>query len=179
VILSALAKYVTSKFKDFLPGGIFSEPTDEMKTKMMSVEKHNKFSESVFAYYDNLLRYKPHISTLASEAYIAFSVNKTGQWLKSKSENTSKALVAAARKDVQNLRKQFKLRHEVIREKRREKIQEDRLLKEAAEAKKVRKQENITNDVILYGLWQSQEQVDTMLATISSKVEKVKALKAQ
>ena len=78
VILQALTKYVENKFKEFLPGDIHSQPPEQMKNKVKSVEKHNKFSERFFAYFDNLLRYKPHINTLASEAYTAFAVNRTG-----------------------------------------------------------------------------------------------------
>ena len=179
VILAALAKYVSTKFKDFLPGGIYSDPTDEMKAKVVSVEKHNKFSERIFVYYDNLLRFKPHISTLASEAYVAFSINKTGQWLKEMSEEDSNAIVAAARKEVANIRRQFKQRQTIIKEKRKEKLLEQRRVKEAADARKVQKQEEITNSVIFYGLWQSEEQVDNMVLALPTKSEKVKALKAQ
>jgi hypothetical protein len=73
VILVALVKYVNRKFEDFLPGGIYSDPSDELKSKVGSVEKHSKFSERIFAYFDNLLRFKPHINTLASEAIFFIS----------------------------------------------------------------------------------------------------------
>ena len=119
VILVALAKYVNRKFEDFLPGGIYSDPSDELKSKVGSVEKHNKFSERIFAYFDNLLRFKPHINTLASEAYITFSVNRTGELLSTKSEEESSALVEAARKEVSVIMKNFKERQENIKEHRR------------------------------------------------------------
>ena len=73
VVLSALCKYVTRKFEDFLPGGKFENTSEEVKDSVRSVEKHNKLSERIFAYYDNLLKFKPHITTLASEAYVSFS----------------------------------------------------------------------------------------------------------
>jgi hypothetical protein len=119
VILVALAKYVNRKFEDFLPGDIYSDPSDELKSKVGSVEKHNKFSERIFAYFDNLLRFKPHINTLASEAYITFSVNRTGELLSTKSEEESSALVEAARKEVSVIMKNFKVRQENIKEHRR------------------------------------------------------------
>jgi cyanate lyase len=179
VILSALTKYVVKKFKDFLPGGEFSEPTEEMKRKMQSVEKHNKFSERIFAYYDNLLRYKPHINTLASEAYIAFAINKTGKWLKEKTDEKIHELLASARKEVADIRRKFKYRQTVITERRREKLEETRQQKEAEAARKLQKQEEITNEIIFYGLWQSTDQVDRVLDTIETNKEKLKALKAQ
>lgn len=179
ILLAALTKYVVQKFKDFLPGGVFSQPSEEMKVKMKSVEKHNKFSERVFAYYDNLLRYKPHVNTLASEAYIAFAVNKTGKWLKEQPEDKATELVSSARKEVAVIRRNFKNRQEIIKQRRREKLEEARRTKEEQAARELKKLEDITNEIIYYGLWQSTEQVDSMLETIKSKSEKVKALKAQ
>ena len=37
VSLVALAKYVNRKFEDLLPGGIYSDPSDELKSKVRSV----------------------------------------------------------------------------------------------------------------------------------------------
>ena len=78
-----------------------------------------------FAYFDNLLRYKPHINTLTSEAYIAFAVNRTGDWLKEKSDEEVEILVAKARKEG-DLRKQFKQRQTIIINRRRETLEVDR-----------------------------------------------------
>ena len=179
VILGALSKYVEQKFKDFLPGGLYSRPSDEQKSKAESVEKHNKFSERVFAYYDNLLRFKPHIQTLASEAYVAFTINKTGEWLNEKSSGEIKRLVSKARKEVHSLRLTFKRRKDIIMQRRREKLEENMRRKEADEARKLQQQEEITEQVIYYGLWQTEEQVDAVLSTIPTKAEKIKALKVQ
>ena len=52
--------------------------------KSGSTQKHSKFAESVFGFLDHLLRHKPNISALASEAYIMYSANKTAQWLECK-----------------------------------------------------------------------------------------------
>jgi len=51
-----------------------------IRMKEMSVQKHNKFSESEFGYLDNLLR-KKNISVLASQAYIMLTANKTEDWI--------------------------------------------------------------------------------------------------
>ena len=64
-----------------LMSGTFSE-TDRTITN--SVVKHNKFAERVFAYTDQLLKFKPNISHIAQEAYIMFCLNGTAEWLAKK-----------------------------------------------------------------------------------------------
>ena len=67
--------------------------TDEMRRRSMGTMKYNKFSESVFGYLDTLLRMKPNVSVLASEAFVMFSANKTNLWLDSKSDVEKNTLI--------------------------------------------------------------------------------------
>lgn len=48
VILPALAQYVSTKFRDYLPEEKFTGLWQKMYDKTQSVEKHNTFSEYVF-----------------------------------------------------------------------------------------------------------------------------------
>ena len=125
------------------------------------------------------MTFKPHINALASEAYVAFAANKTGDWLKAKPAEEHNTLIEASRHQVRIMRQKFRYRQNKIKEKRRQKIEEQRRIKAAADAKKVQKLQEITNEVLYHGLWQSPQQVDNLLGTIASKSEKVKALKAQ
>ena len=152
VVLSALCQYVTRKFAEFLPGGKFVNPSLELKESVKSVEKHKKFSERIFAYYDNLLKFKPHITTLASEAYVSFTINKTMEWLSSISAEEAGKLVAEARKSVTQLRKTFKMRRDIITARRREKLFEQQQALERANAKRLQEQELITLDMLLWSL---------------------------
>jgi len=77
VMLPALAECAKKMYADHLPGGKWYADTTDMRMKAMSVQKHNKFSESVFGYLDNLLRKNPNISVLTSEAYIVFTRDET------------------------------------------------------------------------------------------------------
>ena len=97
-----------------------------MKGKARSVEKHNKFSERVFAYFDNLLRYKPRINILASEAYMTFAVNKATEWFKDKPDDEAEVLVASSRKEIEDLCQNLKQRLAIIVNRTRDKIEEDR-----------------------------------------------------
>lgn len=51
--------------------------------------------------------------------------------------------------------------------------------RENNERERLRKQENFTNDIIQYGLWQSETEVDNMLSLYDKASEKIKALKSQ
>lgn len=87
VILPAMAKLTQNHFRDHLPGGLYKNPSDELRDITRSVEKHNKYSEFNFAYLDHLLRFKPHLTTLSAEAYLMFAHNKTKKWLETKDPN--------------------------------------------------------------------------------------------
>ena len=80
VILPAISTLLKDHFS-MLMSGTFSE-TDRTITN--SVVKHNKFAERVFAYTDQLLKFKPNISHIAQEAYIMFCLNGTAEWLAKK-----------------------------------------------------------------------------------------------
>jgi hypothetical protein len=68
-----------------------------LKAETLSVPRHNKFPERVFALLDALTRFRPVASTLCNEAYIMFSLNKTGEWLSSLTENERDKFLQQAR----------------------------------------------------------------------------------
>lgn len=179
ILLPSICQYISRKFKDYLPEGKYSQVSEEEIQVTESVEKHNKHCERVFAYYDQLLRFKPHISTLASEAYIMFSLNKTSAWLNNKSTEEIRKITEQSRRDVKRIRKKFKERQDVIREQRNARLEKLRQEKEAAEARKLKQQELNTQDIIYHGLWQTHEIVDKSLETYQTKSSKIAALKAQ
>ena len=113
-----MAQCVTRKFADYLPEGKFTGFAQVNNDKTQSVEKHNKFSEYVFANNDQLQRFKPNIQTLARVAYLMFSVNRTSDWLNNRSPEELENLLSDARKDVSGIRKQFKQRKDEIKRRR-------------------------------------------------------------
>ena len=176
VILPAMAKLAQSHFRDHLPGGVYDNPSEQMRELTKSVEKHNKFSESVFGYLDRLLRFKPHLKTLSAEAYVMFAVNKTSQWLENKEANDVEQELLNAYKDVEKTRKKYRERKEEI-SRRKHAILREKM--EKAEASRIKQEREIvqqTNAVLFWGLWQTVEQVDIMLDTMSVR-EKMKLLR--
>jgi hypothetical protein len=108
VILPAMAKLTQSHFSDHLPGGLYKNPSDEIREVTKSVEKHNKYSESIFAYLDRLLRFKQHLKTLSAEAYIMFAHKKTSKWLEAKYPNEMAQELSEAYKNVEKTREKKK-----------------------------------------------------------------------
>ena len=70
------------------------------------------YAETVFGLLDHLLKQKPNISTIASEAYIMFLQNKTMEWLCKKTTDEQSVQICEARKSTANLLDKFKQRKE-------------------------------------------------------------------
>lgn len=174
VILPALAKLIQHQYSDHLPGGVH-EVVNQNET--ISVDKHNKFPERVFSLVDHILSAKPNISTLALEAQITFSLNKTDEWL-NKQENINE-IILESRNEAQKERQRFKERAKIILAKRIEKQEEDFRKKERQEQNRVQKLEKTTTEMLFYGLWQNPSQVEQELSEIKSVKEKEEALKSQ
>ncbi|WAR00569.1 SPIN4-like protein [Mya arenaria] len=83
------------------------------------------------------------------------------------------------KKDVKHLRRAFKQRNAQIETERRRILAEKREKAEQAEQNRIKKREDITDNVQLWGLWQTEQEVDSSLSRIKTKTEQVSALKAQ
>ena len=147
IILPALSKMVKHQYGDQLPGGKL-ESIDPLKTA--SVDKHNKYPERVFSYVDHMLASKPNVKTLAMEAQITFSLNKTSDRLEGK-EN-SKEIIQQSRAKVRLERQRFEQREQVILARRIKKQEEEFLLKQQLERKRIERLEKETTDMLCYGL---------------------------
>jgi hypothetical protein len=125
-------------FSDYLVGGKWESCRDDKNLReiLTSVPKHNKFSETVFGHLDRIMKEKPNISLIASEAYIMFVHNKTIDWLNGKTDQEKSLLLSHARKDVKSARCKFMTRISEI-ERRRIANLEDKM-KKAEELEKAR-----------------------------------------
>ena len=93
--------------------------------------------------------------------------------------NKTNAILKAARLDERRVRASFKKRRDEIATARRAKVQAALKKEEELKAKKLQQLEQYTNDIIDFGLWQSEQAVDDELAssTLDSMASKVKPLK--
>ena len=136
-------------------------------------------SEHDFAQLDRLLREKPHASMLSLEAHILFSNNKTNEWLESKSQDELKSLMETARKLVPKHKQKFRERLAAIQAHRTEVQQKQEKEKQAAKQKFLLEKERITTDMIQFGLWQSETDVNEGLKIAKSETQKRQLLKAK
>ena len=179
VICHAFSSLLTRLLSDHLPGGIYNDSSPQLQIETRSVPKTNTVSEHVFAKLDRLLHEKPNASTLALEAMVLFSNNKTAKWLQSK----TKAEVAELMKKAREVAPEYKR----LYNERRKKLQEDRiqLLKtkqralQRSQEKCLCEKEHLAQGIVQCGLLQSPDEIVHCLAKEKTKSAKVKALKAQ
>ena len=116
IVLPTLAKLVENMYRDHLPGGIHATDESlsfEKRRQSASTPKHNKYCETIFGFLDWQLKTKPNLSTLAAEANVMFSFNRTSDWINSKTPEDAKQLVEDAYKQVGQLRRKFKERQKI------------------------------------------------------------------
>ena len=179
ILCKAFSALLSRLVQDHLPGGAHCSPSVELINETKSVSKTNVVSERDFGKLDRLLREKPNATTLSLEAMILFSNNKTMNWLTSKSPEEVQHLLQAARKVAPEFRRLFKQRKQIILDARIRALHEKQHALEAARIKQLRRKENLTKDIIQYGLWQSKEDIAEGVAKERSKAAKLRALKTQ
>ncbi|XP_060574411.1 uncharacterized protein LOC132732081 [Ruditapes philippinarum] len=179
VLIPTLKNVLQSLLKDYLPGGEWYNCDEGVKEKVKGTPKHNKFSETVFGQLDRLLREKPNITILTGEAIIAFSHNKTLDWIMSKPEKERAELCISARKKTKELRQKFKVRVNEIKIEMKRNVELKLLKEKELQQRKLQKQEELVNEIQLWGLWQSQEEVDSAISREKTKTGTLSALKCQ
>ena len=141
--------------------------------------KTNTVSERDFAKLDCFMREKPNATTLSLKAMILFTNNQAASWLRDKPIEEVQELMKKARSMAPEFKRQYKERRKRIREERIKLIRAKQLAVLAAQERSVKQKEQLTQDIIKYGPWQSSAQISDGLHQLKSEVEKLKALKTQ
>ena len=179
LVFSALALLVTRLLEDHLPGGVLDMPSEQLACETKSVPSSNVISERDFAKLDRLLREKPNATTLSLEGLILFSNNKTARWLQEKSHDEREILFGKARKLAPEFRELYKRRRKELLEDRAKVLREKQLVVQRLQEKKFKEKKKLTEEIMMYGLWQSEGQIKDALTKISSISQKLAALKCQ
>ena len=178
-LFSSFSILLSRLLQDHLPGGELDNPSLQLQEETKSVPKTNTVSERDFAKLDRLLREKPNATTLSLEAMILFTNNQTASWLRAKPIEEVQELMKKARSMAPEFKHQYEERRKRMREQRIELLRAKQLAVLAAQERSVKQKEQLTQDIIKYGLWQSSAQVFDGLHQLKSKTEKLKALKTQ
>ncbi len=180
LLFPGLAEVTKRMYKEHLPGGNHDLPTPDKRIETSGVRTTNRFAESAFAYLDQLMQAKPAIKALASEAYLMFCLNKTGEWLDTKSPQDLKKLISVARKSVKNKKVLYKQRALEIQEFRRKQIKEKQAKAEELEKKRREEKDKLVKEIEEVGYWLNpQEMNDYLSQNQLSFTDQEKVLKNQ
>jgi hypothetical protein len=178
-LATALHALVKRMLCDQLPGGKYFEASEEIRKRTISVVPHNKLPEFAFGVLDFQLRYRPNASTLVNEAFLMYTMNKTGEWLGTLPEEKLDDLMKESRRDGRKYRETFKARCREIQEQRKKILAEKAAVAERKNEKKRKQKEEIISKIFFYELWQTEHQIKEALGRIDSDQEKKEALKWQ
>ena len=164
--------------EDHLPGGVLDKLSQQLLEETKSVPNSNTISERDFAKLDSLLREKPNATTLALEGIILLLNNKTAQWLREKSTKDREMLFAKARKIGPEF-KSISYKETQLLEDQAKVLHEKQIALQKLQEKLFQEKEKLTEEIMTYGLWQSETQVSSALEKMKSSAEKLKTLKCQ
>ena len=179
LLFAAFYRHLMHLVKDHLPGGRYDDFGESLSEQTITVPKTNTVSERDFAQLDRLLREKPNAVILSLEALILFNNNQTSKWLDEKEPSVRADLLANARKCGIEFRKQYEVRKRRMLEERNEILRAKQAALARLQEKKVMEKEHLTQSMMVYGLWQTKEQITQGIAKCKSNTSKLKALKAQ
>ena len=139
--------------------GEYADPSSQTVRETKSVPATNVRSERDFAQLDRLMREKPNASTIAIEAMVLYSNNRTARWLSQKTADEKAQLFSACMKLGRQQRKVYKQRREEIHAFRQEqnRLKEERI---RARCKKITEEkEKLTKEVVKVGLWSTGDEI--------------------
>ena len=163
VLFCAFSTLLRRLLKDHLPGGDLDMPSDQLLVETRSVPNLNVISERDFAKLDRLLRKKPNATTLSLEGIILFSNNKTATWLHNKSPEEKEELFRKARKLAPEFKQMYTSRRQQLLEDRAQVLEKQLALQKL--------QEKITEDIMAYGLWQTEIQITEGLKKLKTNAD--------
>ena len=161
VLLNAFSTTTSRLIIDHLPEEKYHFVTDtELIAETASVPTTYVFPERNFAILDRLMHQKLNANTIALEAMIFYSHNKTTKWLQSKADEDKEKVFKMARTLAPVVKEKFKMREQVI-----EKQQADDLVKKQEavahkQLKKTQEQEKLLKAIEVVGLWTTRQHVD-------------------
>ena len=177
LLCTVFHSFTSRLLADHLEGGWFASPAPEVSQLSQSVPKTNRLSEKDFAQLDFHMRDKPNASLVALEGIILFVNNKTGDWLRGKSEKERDSLFEAARKGSATHRALCKQRSAAIVDARAKQLMEKAEKQRKKEAAKLKEKEDLTHSISQQGFWQDLDTARAKLSTALAVKDKVQLIK--
>ncbi|CAH1238084.1 Hypp5516 [Branchiostoma lanceolatum] len=165
--------------KDYLPGGIFHNPTEEQREEMASCPTNNTGLERTFAHVDRDVRLSPNATTLTREGKIMFRLNRTGQYLDTIPTEKKHAVFKEARKTGRIDRKLHQQERLQLKQHRQELLRERTQKQAMKKAAKEAALETLKDSVRQLGVWETAEHIEAGLSKLFTKKARLQALKQQ
>ena len=170
---------VSNQLRDQLPGGLYHNPTSQVRSETANCLRTNVLSERDFAQFDRRLSMKPTMSTVAACGVIMYANNKTSEWLSDKSEGELDHIIRIAISNKGNIIKKYKERKANIMRYRLDMLERKKMETEVKRQKQDDEKAEISKSLQTYGgLWTSVADMETNLAVISV-TSHLQALKCQ
>ena len=160
--------------------GVYSDPSQELKTAITSKVKTNTISERDFGILGKYMMHAPNCSLLVHEARIMYQNNHTGEWIHQKSPEIQHEIIQLATKEARLIRKDYKDTQIKLHQQKLAILQEkkEELTKKEEKTRVVN--EHLLSDLTEYGgLWITAEQVNSGLTKLKSETRKRIVLKTQ
>jgi hypothetical protein len=113
------------------------------------------------------------------EGSVMFSVNKTQNWLKEKSDSDKSQLIAKARLESKNISEIEKKNKQQLAQDRSEILQERIKNKTESDERKQEKKNEVLKNITEIGIWQNINEITSELALLKTIKEKKLGLKKQ
>ena len=112
----AMVSKLTDYMKDYLPGGKYWEPSEDVKQILSKLKPHNDACESVLGMNDWLTTAFPKMSRQARSALIEVANNQTIEWLKMQLPDCQEEIIALATTKRHEIAKERRLHEERLKQ---------------------------------------------------------------
>eukprot|EP00058_Branchiostoma_floridae_P017731 XP_002603220.1 hypothetical protein BRAFLDRAFT_126976 [Branchiostoma floridae] len=179
LIFSSWVILIEKQLTDYLPGGMYDNPDENLKQKSKHVPTTNVTCERSIGYRNRLHQLKPSAKTLHIESLLLLSTNHTVDWLGKLSEDDKERALETARKAAPGCIKKQKEREQEILSHRLELLRQKQDEKER-KIRRVSQEKSKICEAVRQGggEWKTPEEVEQRLcecATDSKKKEKILA----
>ncbi|KAJ8027738.1 hypothetical protein HOLleu_29778 [Holothuria leucospilota] len=116
ILCAALLGVVEKQLSDHLPGGVFYNPSQDLRKEMSTTPKDNLCAERLFGALDRIQRRMPNANTITMEGILLWAHNKTSQYLSSLPEEERHNLIETTRKMTPQAMKQYQTRKQQIKQ---------------------------------------------------------------
>ena len=160
----AMVNKLTDYMKDYLPGGKYWEPPEDVRQILSKLKPHNDACESVLGMNDWLTTAFPKMTQQAKSALIEVANNRTIEWLKMQLPDSQEEIIALATAKRHEVAKERRLNEERL--KQQQITQRDTEMRKCIEKanKEARERQKLEQEVLYQTVSEFDEAIDDIQA---------------